>query len=182
MLCSLSQSGSLLPSPRSYSLAVVQPRHTASSKVVHEITYSHICRLFEIAPHLRELFPFGQDPKGPQLRSHALNVMNTVGTAVGLLDQSDQLVPVLKQLGQTHASFQLTAKEYQVRPVVVNAFYWKSQLGIKWIKLFGILGWQHAKRLRSCLWDGWSTVELFMKWLIYYGVVYKMVDLLWSCL
>ena len=40
--------------------------------------------------------------------------MNTVGIAVGLLDQSDQLVPVLKQLGKTHAFLELTAKEYQV--------------------------------------------------------------------
>ena len=40
--------------------------------------------------------------------------MNAVGIAVGLLDQSDQLVPVLKQLGKTHAFLELTAKEYQV--------------------------------------------------------------------
>lgn len=46
---------------------------------------------------------------------HALNVMNTLDLAVQNLDKPDVLIPKLKELGQIHAAFELTDKEFQVR-------------------------------------------------------------------
>ena len=172
MLCSLSQSGSLLPSPRSYSLAVVQPRHTASSKVFHEITYSHICRLFEIAPHLRELFPFGQDPKGPQLRSHALNVNEHRGNCRGTAG------PIRSARSRT----QTTWPNSRILPV--NSERIPGEASCSECVL---LEKSARDKMDQTIWNSWETAckktkELFMRWLIYYGVVHEVVDLLWSCL
>lgn len=61
------------------------------------------------------MFPFGNDLTNPQFSSHALNVMNAVNLAVNNLDKPDILIPKLTELGQFHAAFELTIKEFQVR-------------------------------------------------------------------
>ena len=79
------------------------------------VLFYFVRRLFEIAPSLKTLFPFGPDPNSPGLRAHALNVVETVGTAVDNLEKLDVLVPVLKDLGRAHAPFELSAKDYEVQ-------------------------------------------------------------------
>jgi hypothetical protein len=71
-------------------------------------------RLFEIAPYLRDLFPFGYNPDSPDLKTHALGVMNTVGVAVKGLDDFEKLRPQLVELGNLHKTFELTDKEFRV--------------------------------------------------------------------
>lgn len=69
--------------------------------------------MFEIAPRLKELFPFDPDPNSSGLRAHALNVVETVGTAVDNLENLEVLKPVLEDLGKTHAPFELSMEDYE---------------------------------------------------------------------
>lgn len=71
--------------------------------------------MFETAPHLTDLFPFGSDLSNPMFTAHALNVMNAVDFAVQNLDNADVLIPRLQELGRVHAFFQLTNIEFGVR-------------------------------------------------------------------
>ncbi|XP_078363009.1 neuroglobin-like isoform X1 [Oculina patagonica] len=84
-------------------------------------------KLFEIAPELKDLFPFGNDFTSPQFTMHALNVINAVDLAVKHLDKPDILIPKLKELGQMHAAFELTAKEFQN---VGQALIWVLATGL----------------------------------------------------
>ena len=84
-------------------------------KITQTICFHYIFRLFQIAPELKDLFPFGDDFTKPQFTTHALNVMNAVDLTVQNLDNPDVLIPKLKELGQFHAVFELTVKEFQVR-------------------------------------------------------------------
>ncbi|XP_020914888.1 neuroglobin [Exaiptasia diaphana] len=70
-------------------------------------------RLFEIAPYLRDRFPFGHNPESKGLRTHALGVMETVGVAVKNLDNPVILKNKLLELGQFHKPFGLTDTDYQ---------------------------------------------------------------------
>jgi len=83
----------------------------------HSINFAfhYIDRLFEIAPEMTDLFPFGDDFTKPQFTTHALNIMNALDHAIQNLDNPDVLIPKLRELGQMHAGFELTVKEFQVR-------------------------------------------------------------------
>ena len=48
--------------------------------------------------------------------------MNAVGLAVQYLDNPDVLIPKLRELGQMHAVFELTVKEFQVRLFPLRSF------------------------------------------------------------
>lgn len=84
-------------------------------------------RLFDIAPELKDLFPFGDDFTKPQFTTHALNVMNAVDFTVRHLDNPDVLIPKLKELGKMHAVFELTVKEFQY---VGEALIWVLATGL----------------------------------------------------
>ena len=85
-----------------------------SGKSLKQFAFHCIDRLFDIAPELKDLFPFGDDFTKPQFTTHALNVMNAVDFTVRHLDNPDVLIPKLKELGKMHAVFELTVKEFQV--------------------------------------------------------------------
>ena len=66
-----------------------------------------LCRLFQIAPELAKLFPFGDgeetlDENNPGLIKHGLQVMESIDAAVGLLGDLEELVETLKTLGIVH--------------------------------------------------------------------------------
>ncbi|XP_027057706.1 neuroglobin-2-like isoform X3 [Pocillopora damicornis] len=84
-------------------------------------------KLFNVAPHLQELFPFGSDLTNPMFTMHALNVMNTLDLAVQHLDKLDILIPKLKELGQMHAAFELTEVEFQY---VGESLIWVLETGL----------------------------------------------------
>ena len=85
-----------------------------SGKSHKQFVFHCIDRLFEIAPELKDLFPFGDDFTKPQFTTHALNIMNAIDFTVQYLDNPDVLIPKLKELGEMHAVFELTVKEFQV--------------------------------------------------------------------
>lgn len=84
-------------------------------------------KLFDVAPHLQELFPFGSDLTNPMFTMHALNIMNTLDLAVQNLDKLDILVPKLRELGQMHAAFELTEVEFQY---VGESLIWVLETGL----------------------------------------------------
>ena len=62
-------------------------------------------RLFEIAPDLQDLFPFkGQEltDQNELLKKHAVQVMETVGTAIGIIHDKPALKDALTDLGIVH--------------------------------------------------------------------------------
>lgn len=62
-------------------------------------------RLFEIAPDLQDLFPFEGEELSEEnelLKKHALQVMESVGMAIGLMGDPEQLKEILIGLGVVH--------------------------------------------------------------------------------
>mmetsp|Transcript_36930 Transcript_36930/g.86549 ORF Transcript_36930/g.86549 Transcript_36930/m.86549 type:complete len:1416 (-) Transcript_36930:112-4359(-) len=92
--------------------------------------------IFDAAPEAAGLFPFGRaqgfDPKGDLSRNtalvtHAVGVVNTVATAVGMLDNLPKLGPVLKDLGAKHVKYGVKAEHY---PIVGGAFLKTLEMGL----------------------------------------------------
>lgn len=62
-------------------------------------------RLFEIAPELKNLFPFEDhvvNNEHPGLKRHALQVMDSIDGAISLLDKPEELKEALLELGIIH--------------------------------------------------------------------------------
>ena len=79
--------------------------------------HPHHCRLFEIAPELQELFPFeGQEltEENTLLKKHALQVMESVGGAISLMGNPEQLQDTLIELGIVHNMKSVQVKSFEV--------------------------------------------------------------------
>ena len=69
----------------------------------HTLSYSHLCRLFELAPDLINLFPFELNEDSQDgLKKHALQVMQSIDMAIGMLDDQNELEDTLTELGIIH--------------------------------------------------------------------------------
>jgi len=77
-------------------------------------------RLFEIAPHLREMFP-------NDLTEQKKKLMAMLGTVVAGLDRLDALMPAVRALGQSHAEYGVTSAHFA--PVGV-ALLWTLKKGL----------------------------------------------------
>lgn len=77
-------------------------------------------RLFEIAPEVRALFP--QD-----LKEQKVKLMSMLGTAVSNLHQLDTILPAVKELGQRHKGYGVTAAHYAP---VGAALLWTLEKGL----------------------------------------------------
>jgi hemoglobin-like flavoprotein len=77
-------------------------------------------RLFEIAPDVRSLFP--QD-----LTDQKKKLMGMLGTAVGSLHKLDTILPAVKELGQRHKGYGVTAAHYAP---VGAALLWTLEKGL----------------------------------------------------
>ena len=77
-------------------------------------------RLFEIAPDVRPLFP--QD-----LTEQKKKLMGMLGTAVGSLHRLDTILPAVKELGQRHRGYGVTAAHYAP---VAAALLWTLEQGL----------------------------------------------------
>jgi hemoglobin-like flavoprotein len=100
--------------------AVVQ---TLPAEAVGVLLFKHI---FEIAgdqaPHLAKLFKFGREPdfdlknldKSKTLPTHGKSVVDTVSTAISMLTNLDELVPILVDLGKRHTKYGTTKEHYPV--------------------------------------------------------------------
>eukprot|EP00927_Polykrikos_kofoidii_P012497 TRINITY_DN15387_c0_g3_i1.p1 TRINITY_DN15387_c0_g3~~TRINITY_DN15387_c0_g3_i1.p1 ORF type:complete len:171 (-),score=39.11 TRINITY_DN15387_c0_g3_i1:279-791(-) len=80
-------------------------------------------KIFKKAPQALQLFSFKaeglNDPcklwrAGGPATKHAAGVVSTVATAVGLLTQLDQLVPILRELGAKHVGYGVVPAHYDV--------------------------------------------------------------------
>ena len=71
-------------------------------------------RLFAISPKLRELFP-------DDLRGQKRKLMQMVSTAVGGLNNLNQLLPAVKALGARHSDYGVTTEHYRL---VGEALLW----------------------------------------------------------
>jgi len=77
----------------------------------------HSNRLFQIAPALKDLFPFKEDKLNNEhegLRMHALQVMESVDAAISLLDDTNQLVETLVELGIVHQMSNVKVESFAV--------------------------------------------------------------------
>ena len=79
------------------------------------------CRIFDIAPGAQQIFakfrdlPKDELPSNPDVQKHALNVMETVGSAVDGLDDLEALTPVLLDLGAKHVQWDVQEEHFDVR-------------------------------------------------------------------
>lgn len=77
-------------------------------------------RLFEIAPHLRPMFP-------EDLTEQKRKLMAMLGTAVGGLNHLDTLVRTVQALGRRHAGYGVKAEHYVP---VGKALLWTLEKGL----------------------------------------------------
>ena len=77
-------------------------------------------RLFEIAPHVRAMFP---DDLGEQKKK----LMAMLGTAVAGLSHLETLVPAVQALGRRHAGYGVKAQHYAS---VGSALLWTLEKGL----------------------------------------------------
>ncbi|XP_033123745.1 neuroglobin-like [Anneissia japonica] len=110
-------------------------------------------RLFDQNPELLPLFPFGKrDRTEAELRRHPLfkrhvrGVMNTIDTAVKTVENLNNVVPTLTQLGRKHAMYGVKPAFFQA---VENALVYALEQALQdactndheqaWRKLFKVI-------------------------------------------
>ncbi|XP_062503732.1 neuroglobin-like [Corticium candelabrum] len=77
-------------------------------------------RIFDIAPGAQQIFakfrdlPKDELPSNPDVQKHALNVMETVGSAVDGLDDLEALTPVLLDLGAKHVQWDVQEEHFDI--------------------------------------------------------------------
>lgn len=77
-------------------------------------------RLFAVSPKLRELFP-------ADLRGQKQKLMQMISTAVGSLNNLNQLLPAVKALGARHSGYGVTTEDYRL---VGEALLWTLERGL----------------------------------------------------
>lgn len=73
--------------------------------------------IFKLAPGAKSLFKFNDAEDvamSSKMKSHAGKVVETVATAIAMLYNLDELVPVLKELGELHVGFSVVPAHYDV--------------------------------------------------------------------
>jgi hemoglobin-like flavoprotein len=96
-------------------------------------------RLFAVSPELRKLFP-------ADLREQKQKLMQMISTAVGGLNNLNQLVPAVKALGTRHSGYGVTTEHYWL---VGEALIWTLERGLgphftpevrsAWAKVYDVL-------------------------------------------
>ena len=96
-------------------------------------------KLFELDPSLKPLFKGDMKEQGEKL-------MKMINTAVNGLDQLDQIVPAVQQLGVRHVNYGVKDKDYDT---VGAALLWTLETGLSdaftgdvkeaWATVYGIL-------------------------------------------
>jgi len=80
-------------------------------------------RIFDRYPHLKALFPLGDDPKylsndelrgNPALRVHATAAMSMLGNAAAGLSDMETLLPKLRELGRMHTNIGVLPEYYDL--------------------------------------------------------------------
>ena len=120
-------------------LKLVQQSWSKLEPIADNVAAMFYDTLFELDPGLRSLFKGDIEQQGQKL-------MAMIGSAVGLLNDTDKLIPILHQLGQRHATYKVTDVDYQtVAEALLKSL--KAGLGTEfssdienaWIAVYGIL-------------------------------------------
>lgn len=85
--------------------------------IANEIAEDFYSHLFEIAPHLRKLFPGNMKTQGAML-------MTSLELAVSSLDDMESILPSVQALGERHISYGVK-KEYY--PYAKESFLWSLE-------------------------------------------------------
>ena len=96
-------------------------------------------RLFEIAPHVRPMFPEDHTEQKEQL-------MAMLGSAVTGLDNLDTLAPAVSALGRRHAGYGLKAQHYVL---VGSALLWTLEKAV-------------AEAFTSEVKDAWASAYILL--------------------
>src|SRR5688500_18712825 len=96
------------------SLIHVQP-------IADQIANSFYAHLFEVTPHLQNLFPGDMHKQGAML-------MTSLQLAVSHLDDAESVLPAIQALGARHISYGVRVEYY---PLAKEAYFWdlESHLG-----------------------------------------------------
>ncbi len=96
-------------------------------------------RMFELDPSLRSMFKIDMEVQGNK-------VIAMIGTAVSLLEQPGQLVPILQSLGRRHAGYGVKDEHYQI---VGAALIWALKQELRtaftqdvedaWVEVYSLL-------------------------------------------
>jgi len=114
------------------SFALVQPIAPQAAVIFYD-------RLFAADPSLRQLFKGDMAHQGERL-------MSMIGSALGLLERPDALMPVLRSLGARHAGYGVQAQHYDT---VGDALLGTLEQGLgesftpevraAWVTLYGVI-------------------------------------------
>ena len=107
-------------------------------------------RMFSYAPEYLQLFSFREEPDllhSDALKKHAARVMQTIGTALTMLQDLDHLVPILKQLGARHFGYGVEPEHYDtVGRALLDTFAERSgpevfteEARVAWTEIYGIV-------------------------------------------
>jgi NAD(P)H-flavin reductase/hemoglobin-like flavoprotein len=114
------------------SFALVEPR-------AHELGRHFYATLFRIAPETRDLFPVNMEVQ----RSRLLRALVHV---VQMVDQPDDLVPFLEQLGRDHRKFGVLAQHYDAVGTALlgtialhSGAAWTQEVQKAWTDAYGIV-------------------------------------------
>lgn len=97
-------------------------------------------RLWEIAPESKALFT------ETNMRQQGMKLIQTIGIAVKSLDNLDNLVPIVRDLGKRHIAYGVTREQYTI---VGEALLWTleqalgadftSEVRDAWASVYGVL-------------------------------------------
>ncbi len=115
--------GGALKSPRlsPHEIRLVQETFAAVDPIADDVAGVFYRKLFEIDPSTKALFKGDMGDQGRKL-------MGVLKTAVASLDKFDQLVPVLKIMGQRHHAYGVELKHYES---FAKALLWTLKDGLK---------------------------------------------------
>ncbi len=123
--------------------------------IADQVAALFYARLFELDPTLRNLFHGDMAEQGRKL-------MQAIGFCVASLDRLPTIVPMVRQLGLRHASYQVRAAHYET---VGAALLWTLEKGLgadytpalrtAWAKLY----WLLAETMKAGARDGAAQQE-----------------------
>eukprot|EP00180_Rhodochaete_pulchella_P000949 Plantae.Rhodophyta-Rhodochaete_pulchella.ctg1785.p1 GENE.Plantae.Rhodophyta-Rhodochaete_pulchella.ctg1785~~Plantae.Rhodophyta-Rhodochaete_pulchella.ctg1785.p1 ORF type:complete len:517 (+),score=72.03 Plantae.Rhodophyta-Rhodochaete_pulchella.ctg1785:1461-3011(+) len=106
--------------------------------------------LFEMAPHLLEMFPFRNPDGTPEmkaLKEHGLTVMRAVETVVNRLNSLDEMIGYTHEVAVRHVAYGVQSEHYPVLGVALMATIedavgpkrWNKRLAEAWTNVFSTM-------------------------------------------
>jgi hemoglobin-like flavoprotein len=100
--------------------SIVKRTFVAVVPIADQAAAMFYARLFELNPSLRSLFKIDMGEQGKKL-------LQTIGYCVSKLDELDELLPAVKDLGRKHAAYGVKDGDYET---VGAALLWTLEKGL----------------------------------------------------